>query len=65
MTLLCERCYSPIDPARERYYRLAHIAGTDRTGSVTWNHATVHTDPCGSAAQVCDVTDVGEQRRAA
>lgn len=62
MTLLCERCYAPIDPVSERYFQLAHIANADRTGNVAWNHATVHTDPCGAATPVADV---GEQRRAA
>jgi hypothetical protein len=62
MTLLCERCFGPIDPAREQYFQLAHIAHADRTGHVAWNHAAVHTAPCGSAESV---TDVGEQRRAA
>jgi hypothetical protein len=64
MTLLCERCYGPIDPAHERYYQLAHIAGADRTGTVAWNHATVHTEPCG-VVEAGDVSDVGQQRRAA
>ena len=62
MTLLCERCYGPIDPGRERFYRLAHIAGADHDGAVSWNHSTVHTDPCGSAVQVAGAA---EQRRAA
>lgn len=62
MTLLCERCFAPIDPAGERYFQLAHIAQADRTGHVAWNHATVHTDPCGPAVTVADV---GEQHRAA
>lgn len=62
MTLLCERCYGPIDPEREQYFQLAHIAHADRTGNVAWNHATVHTELCGDAAQVADVD---EQRRAA
>jgi hypothetical protein len=62
MNLLCERCYGPIDPIQERYFRLAHIAGADRNGHVAWNHATVHTDPCGPAVQVAEVR---EQRRAA
>ena len=60
MTLLCERCYGPIDPESERFYRLAHMAGADRDGTVSWNHATVHTDPCGSAVQA-----VRERRNAA
>lgn len=63
MTLLCERCYGPIDPDRDRYYRLAHLAHADRSGELTWNEATVHTDPCGPALQLA--TEQGGHRRAA
>lgn len=51
MTLLCERCYGPIDPESERFYRLAHIAGADVAGRVSWNHATVHTEACTPAVK--------------
>lgn len=44
MTLLCERCYAPVDPATGRYYRLAHIDHADAEGNVTWRHAVVHVD---------------------
>lgn len=62
MTLLCERCFCPIDPDSERYYQLAHIARAYRTGEITWNHSTVHTDPCPSPV---GLADAGEQRWAA
>lgn len=48
MIQLCERCYGQIDPATERFYRLAHIDHADASGHVVWNHAAVHVDPCGS-----------------
>ena len=44
--LLCERCYGPIDPERERFYRLAHVDHAEPSGRLVWNHAAVHTEPC-------------------
>lgn len=58
---ICERCYGPVDPATERYYRLAHIAGADTAGHVTWNHAVVHVDPCGSTAVTSGPGRAGER----
>lgn len=63
MTLLCERCYGPIDPEHEEYYRLAHISHVERSGHVRWNHATVHTDLCGPA--VVRAGGAEQHRRAA
>lgn len=48
-TLLCERCYAPVDPVTGRYYRLAHIDHADAHGNVTWRHAIVHVDACPTA----------------
>lgn len=62
MTLLCERCYGPIDPEHEEFFRLGHISHAEPSGHVVFNDATVHTEPCGPA-----VVHAGgsEQRRAA
>lgn len=50
MILLCERCWSPVDPVGDRFYRLAHLAHADAHGDVTWRDAVVHTEPCGPLA---------------
>ncbi|MDN5916614.1 MAG: hypothetical protein L0I76_16180 [Pseudonocardia sp.] len=63
MTLLCERCYGPIDPAREDFYHLAHISHADRSGDVVWNDATVHSDP--SCAVMAHADGAGRHRKAA
>ena len=63
MTLLCERCYGPIDPASEDYVRLAHISHAERSGEVVWNDATVHTAPSCPAMAHADAA--GRHRRAA
>ncbi|MBP2368091.1 hypothetical protein [Pseudonocardia parietis] len=52
MTLLCERCYGPVDPTTDRYYRLAHIDHSDAAGNVAWRHAVVHVDACPAAGSV-------------
>lgn len=49
MILLCERCYAPVDPTTDRYYRLAHIDHSDAAGNVAWRHAVVHVDTCPAA----------------
>lgn len=63
MTLLCERCYGPIDPAGEDYVRLAHISHAERSGDVVWIDATVHTAPSCPATVHAD--DAARHRRSA
>ncbi|MET0190568.1 MAG: hypothetical protein ABW212_16310 [Pseudonocardia sediminis] len=63
MTLLCERCYGPIDPDREDFFRLAHISHADRSGDVVWNDATIHTAP--SCPALVHAGGAGQRRRAA
>ncbi|ALE83404.1 hypothetical protein [Pseudonocardia sp. HH130629-09] len=60
MILLCERCYSPVDAATERVYRLSHIESADAAGEVTWREAVVHVASCVPAGTV-----VPTERRAA
>ncbi|MBW0106120.1 hypothetical protein [Pseudonocardia sp. KRD291] len=63
MTLLCERCYGPIDPAGEDYVRLAHISHAEPSGDVVWNDATVHTAQ--SCPALVHADGAGRHRRAA
>ncbi|MFR9801415.1 hypothetical protein ACL02T_03810 [Pseudonocardia sp. RS010] len=48
---LCERCYAPIDTARERYTTLAHIDRVLPDGGIAWVHSALHVDPCGAPAR--------------
>lgn len=45
MTMICERCYTPIDEG-ESLVRLAHIDQAHPDGSVTWTYAYVHLTAC-------------------
>lgn len=63
MTLICERCFGPIDPEHERYYRLAHLSHAEPSGDLVWNEATVHTAPCLPAQRYA--REPGRDRRAA
>lgn len=61
--LLCERCYAPIDPARERYTTLAHIDGALPDGGIRWVHSALHAAPCGALAterSAAEPADTGE-----
>ncbi|MEQ3549346.1 hypothetical protein WIS52_02580 [Pseudonocardia nematodicida] len=57
MDLLCERCYAPVDPDSDRFYRLAHLYGADHDGTVHWRNAVVHTVPCAAAGSAHDPHD--------
>jgi hypothetical protein len=60
---LCERCYAPIDTARERYTTLAHIDGVLPDGTVRWVHTALHADACGWPARersAAEPPDTGE-----
>lgn len=61
--LLCERCYAPIDPARERHVTLAHIDGALPDGGLRWVHSALHVGPCGALAtdrSAAEPPDTGE-----
>ena len=49
MLLLCDRCYGPIDPEHEEFYRLGHVSHAEPSGHVVFDYATVHTELCGPA----------------
>jgi hypothetical protein len=51
MTLLCERCYAPIDPLTERFTTLAHIDAVEPDGTIRWVHSALHTAACGQLAR--------------
>ncbi|MCE0768434.1 hypothetical protein LWC35_36910 [Pseudonocardia kujensis] len=60
---LCERCYAPIDTARERYTTLAHIDRVLPDGSIAWVHTALHTEACGEPARersAAEPPDTGE-----
>ncbi|OJY43764.1 hypothetical protein [Pseudonocardia sp. 73-21] len=46
MVMLCERCFSPVEDGEENVVSLAHIDTVLPDGSITWNHAYVHTAGC-------------------
>jgi hypothetical protein len=60
---LCERCYAPIDIARERYTTLAHVDRVLPDGSIAWVHSALHADACGEPARersAAEPPDTGE-----
>ncbi|GAA4555337.1 hypothetical protein [Pseudonocardia xishanensis] len=62
-THLCERCYAPIDTARERYTSYAHIDRVLPDGSIAWVHTAVHVALCGEPAverSAAEPPDTGE-----
>lgn len=59
MIFLCERCYAPVDPATDRFYRLAHIDHADADGNVFWRHTVVHVEACPAAGTVDAVEQHG------
>ena len=62
-THLCERCYAPIDPARERYTTFAHIDGVLPNGGIRWIHSALHVELCGTLAterSAAEPPDTGE-----